>query len=473
MNRQEALELYEQGPDEWNAWADRMLLEKRELQQRGRWTDAPEHRWNEDTRIWHQRARADFAGHVFDESANFTLVRFPADAVFESAEFRAPAIFHGGQFLGHANFIGATFRTVSNFARARFRDDANFSKATFAEHASFLSTEFHRPVLFNHVTFKADIDFSHTQFQSDATFLKAKFHQWSVFHKVAFSGKAVFQEALFAQHARIDQTEFSEIASFNQSVFHGPFFLTDTSFPKGATFATMRAKALLSFRVRFGQLPIFSAAHFDEPPQFDELDLDPDRLNRSTEHVPRSILPAHWRTLRRLATQGHDHEHELQFFKGEITARRGTMDTPFSVRFWAGWLYELLSDFGLSLTRPLIWLVLSVWLFAGVYSTLSPVLSGATHALGAACISGSGSLSTAALLLSVHKAFPFAGIGSSGKLDELYACLYGVSPANPSPTILAPRIPDSVAVLGVLQFFLSAVLVFLLVLAIRNWFRLR
>ena len=172
------------------------------------------------------------------------------------------------------------------------------------------------------------------------------------------------------------------------------------------------------FNVEFAQLPVFSAAQFDEPPQFDHVDLDPASLDSAPEHLPRTSLPGHWRALRALATRGHNHELELQTFKGEIMARRGTVDTWVHPRFWAGYLYEILSDFGISILRPLTWLLLSLFFFAGVYASQGPASSWAPDVDDPSCISGTGHPQSAALTLSVHYAFPFTGIASSGRLGR-------------------------------------------------------
>ena len=131
--------------------------------------------------------------------------------------------------------------------------------------------------------------------------------------------------------------------------------------------------------------------------------------------------------VKRLAIQGHDHERELLFFKGEVTARRGVEDTWTDARFWAGLMYEGLSDFGRSVVRPLFWLVLSVVAFSGIYVWQSEVAGEQAILSRVACVAGPGEVRSMALSLSLHKAFPFAGIGSSGKLERMYACLYGIN----------------------------------------------
>ena len=251
-----------------------------------------------------------------------------------------------------------------------------------------------------------------------------------------------------------------------------------SSFGNVSSFATLSAKTLLLSDVDFKQLPDFSAAQFEEPPLFDHVSLDPSRLNKTSESLRRQNLPTLWRSLRRLAVQSHDHQFELQCFKGEITARRGTLDRPYHLRYWAGWLYQVFSDFGRSMSLPLIWLIVSTCSFTAIYASQSPQFSQQSIADSVPCASATGDARTAALTLSIHNAFPYVGIGSSGNLDRVYACLYGTQSGNasvqePIPILSSPHIPDSVAFIGALQFSISAVLVFLLILGVRNWFRIK
>ena len=90
------------------------------------------------------------------------------------------------------------------------------------------------------------------------------------------------------------------------------------------------------------------------------------------------------------------------------------------------------------------------------------------------CAAGAGADTpwSAALGLSIRKALPFAGIASSEKLNQIYACLYGVHDGI-EPGRITPIIPDAVDYLGMVQLVLSLLLLFLFLLAVRNHFRIR
>jgi hypothetical protein len=75
----------------------------------------------------------------------------------------------------------------------------------------------------------------------------------------------------------------------------------------------------------------------------------------------------------------------------------------------------------------------------------------------------------AAFYLSVHNSLVVSGLSRIEKLAQSYTCLYGASGRNqPVPTM-----PDAVVFAGVTQTILSAVLIFLFLLALRNYFRIK
>jgi hypothetical protein len=63
----------------------------------------------------------------------------------------------------------------------------------------------------------------------------------------------------------------------------------------------------------------------------------------------------------------------------------------------------------------------------------------------------------------------FLGLGSADKLNQYYACLYGVVSERP----FIANIPDAVVIISMAQTAISAVLIFLFLLAVRNHFRIK
>ena len=73
---------------------------------------------------------------------------------------------------------------------------------------------------------------------------------------------------------------------------------------------------------------------------------------------------------------------------------------------------------------------------------------------------------------------PLPSFAASGKLDEALACLFGIQwqapdSSNDLPLRFRPNVPNGIVYLGLLHQILSAVLIFLLLLALRNHFRIK
>ena len=467
MNKEESLELLEQGENAWNTWAESMLTKRKALESAGTWIGEDESEWNDETRSWHERAKADFSGHNFASDVDFSKFHFPGEVSFRSANFQGNVL----------------------FCSAKFHHDSYFGEVTFSKFCSFRNSTFTKKAGFSEVEFKDFADFRNVMFKNEADFAPTKFSHWSWFGSADFKGIASFNGADFFDHANFgnakfkseanfaevtffrgvifEHVEFEGVALFLQCSFKSAAFFRESSFKELATFRAISGKGLFSmYNVKFSSLPDFTEAHFEEAPQFDSVELEPVRFQRLQAHETETNYPSRWRALRRLAIQAHDYERELQFFKGEIISRRGTEDKLTHVRFWFGWLYQLLSDFGRSMGLPLLWLGISLLLFAIVYACQSPADWYQPLVKPVSCVDGSGASRIVALGVSVINAFPFAAISSSDLLNQYYACLYGIQES-------APVIPYVVTFASVIQFFVSAVLLFLFFLAVRNHFRIK
>ena len=233
--------------------------------------------------------------------------------------------------------------------------------------------------------------------------------------------------------------------------------------------------------------------------------------------------------MKRLAIQGHDTDRELQFFSGEVRSARFAGDWPFPVpiwkasawggflRFYAGWLYQIFSDFGRSLLRPFVAWALCIVIFAVYFLGQNPemaakrkelhrhgfigqVIAYSTVALDQVqkpvapyCYPGtlpqpgdtkaitdgfSGlvedvrattNLVNEALSIAYHNALIV--LDSSGdSAHRAFGCLYGVERYGGNPVAFVPR---SVAIASGIQKLLSAIFIFLFGLALRNMLKVK
>ena len=467
MNQKESRELFQQGENAWNTWANDLLTEKNALKLADIWMGGDKSQWNDETSSWHKKAKADFSNHSFESDVDFSNFHFPGEVSFRSANFQKYANFESAVFIYDVNFRGVTFSKVCKFGNSTFTKIADFFEAEFKSLADFSNVMFLNDVDFDSTKFGGGANFKSAEFKRRALFQEATFFRGALFTDTKFKNGANYMDATFLGLTAFHNSEFEGAAMFLQCSFKRSVSFVGSSFKKIAIFKAVSGKGFFSVsNVKFSSLPNFTEAHFEEAPLFDDVELKPECFEKSQAHETKLNLPSHWRALKRLAIQAHDHERELQFFKGEIIARRGTEDNWTHARFWFGWLYQLLSDFGRSMGRPLIWLGISLLIFAIFYACQGPVEIKQLLIKHVSCIDGSGDSRMVALGVSVTNAFPFASINSSDLLNQFYACLYGIQES-------APVILYVVTFVSVIQFFVSAVLLFLFLLAVRNHFRIK
>jgi hypothetical protein len=210
---------------------------------------------------------------------------------------------------------------------------------------------------------------------------------------------------------------------------------------------------------------------------------------------------AHYRALKRLAIQAHDHENEMKFFAGEIRARRHITDFLFpwkkgiasSARYWAGVFYEAFSDFGRSFIRPIAYWCITFFIFANL------TLSGAGLVDTTKCHNSQLTPKEAAYTIGLKNSLLILGLTKTNIVKQAELCLYGLNKngankngeADREPKTYNPKIkrtyqtkstktdttktdiPFKAAVQGITHSLLSLLFIFLLLLAIRNQFKIK
>ena len=444
------------------------------------------------------RGPALFGNAIFKREASFLKSRFEDFAGFRSSTFEGRTSFGEATHEGSVDFTDVEFRNKSWFKTARFAGLVVFQGAIFGGWTVFGEAEFGQEVFFS-ITFSHDVNFEASVFRQGAHFRGAQFLGNASFDHAIFLGStsfhnfakiASFVECNFGGDASFEQANFGAIAKFHSAKFKGPArfqqatFSGDAAFPavefeSYAIFDRARCQCNANFRgviaksaftmadTTFSDVPNFEQATFVEAPHLDSL------LIRSPQELqgPKVLgwsLETRWRALRRLATQGHDHERELLFFQQELLSRRWVADRPWHALFWLIAFYQVAAGFGRSLSRPVIAWTIS-WLgFAGLYAYLGDS-AGTLDSTGLArpCTSIEAREPwLAALGLSLHRSLP-ALSGLASKLPEFHIALYG------SRHGCLESVPMSVLLTGVFQTLISAVLIFLFLLTVRNHFRIR
>ena len=326
-------------------------------------------------------------------------------ALFDSATFTWIASFDSAAFTGGASFHSATFTDLALFDSATFTGGASFHSATFTDLALFDSATFTWIALFDSATFTDLASFHSATFTWIASFHSATFTGDASFDSATFTGDASFADGNFGSTTRFAEVEFRhQVPEFYGRRFHqGTSFTTDTEY-----------------------WPEISAK------------MSKDDLQAAKDAYTR---------LRQVMNELHKPDAEQFFGRQEIRC-----DGYLGGRFnrWLTQTYGLISDYGFSVGRPavgLLLVVLSAWALLPWVCGLWP----------ASCPAPGSPLSIFAELgLSFSNTFAFLGF------HRLYF----------DPDLLRAR-EGWMQWLGAAQSMLGVVLLFFLGLGLRNRFRLK
>lgn len=273
-----------------------------------------------------------------------------------------------------------------------------------------------------------------------------------MFDHAIFFGKARLNRATFRNAAQFDHTEFHKDLTFHSSVFEKLANLGQARFCGDTTFWSMRADEGFDLEgTAFVRTPDFRQASFREAIGLDDVRIrvpitltDPE--GKAVTYTPPALTgddAPRFRALRRMATQAGDHVREAEFFAQELRAHRGHADKWYtSARWWLGWGYQILSNFGRSVALPIV-CMLNTWLWGAViYACL-----GQDFQIGAA------------LLFSAQNLAPVLFVGQD--MAWAHKVLYGDAPT------------PWVDTLGALETLVGGGLLFLLILGARYTLRVR
>jgi uncharacterized protein YjbI with pentapeptide repeats len=505
----EALARYDGGVETWNAWARSMLNSRKLLEEAGLWNATRS--WDQEllsqketpqgaqTRLWINLATVDFANRTFSGPSNFGGFQFPSEANFSGSIFEGKADFEGALFQGAARFSGAEFGQEAWFRKLHCLDDAVFHGTKFlGGHSTFSRAQF-----------ELDARFDEAVFESTASFRAARFGEFASFEKVKFMKYAGFSDGADFNRVKFVDTEFHGKAWFGQATFRGNAWFSRTHFyrgepPLGPTgteltrdlspdFAGVAAeRAFLLDDVVFEVVPDFTQSTFAEAPRLDNVRTPRHSFLGWTGARDSSVR---FRELKRLAAAANNRERELEFFAQEFrTARFGGEGLRVFVpriwrwRFWFGLFYETLSNFGRSFVLPItFWLVLFAASATFYFAQSHPqefswientmLLWGSSIDPGsrACALTGTDRIAVTgtdrakeAFFLSLKNGVVGLDGNRGDSARRTYACLYGMDRSDDRQ----PVVPYAVSLVSIGQTIMSAVLIFLFLLAVRNLLRL-
>ncbi|MEZ7206178.1 pentapeptide repeat-containing protein [Pseudoalteromonas sp. DY56-GL79] len=394
-----------------------------------------------------------------DEIINFSGYKFSGYANFTETIFSGYMTFMNAVFHDVAGFRNATFSGVADFQGATFSDDAYFDGATFSGDARFEEAKFNSDAYFKRVTFNKRTRFNGVIFSGDAHFGQATFNGRALFQSVKFIGLASFDKAVFGAGADFLDSKFDGFSSFFK-ISHGKFFrFASVDFNSKSRFEPEHADSIesLSFKGTSFERPFSLKGDFNCIPDLRQtktshhIDLSGVTVNLKRDSQNGAILEKAHDTqdaerlcrLKEIAESNKNHERALAFHADEMRAKRwiklnwqrSVLDT----------LYSLTSNYGQSILRPFVCLMLSIFMFAQLTISFAEPDSEPRF--------------KDALTVSIATVIPFISL-SKGARDRGLEKMFG------------DDIPKDYDLLSYGHAFASFTFIFLIGLGLRNRFRI-
>ena len=374
---------------------------------------------------WDQTHFMDFAGCTFDSEFNASHLTL-ARASFEGARFKARAEFKGARFLMQSDFTNVTFEGQANFSGAFFGVSTSFREARFSSMAFFDGVEFNGNAEFLGAAFDGNVHFDDSKF---------------VYRGFALGSRLPICPADFRC------AEFRSFVSFRGVLFgECPQGQDRPSMGRFADFSDARFLASTDFRnATFNSAPAFFNCCLHEDTDFSMVQW-PDAVPeaRSVEFTIRA-----WERLELMMGQLDKPLDRHRFYRLKMRARRIVDGRLLRA---TNYLFAFTSDYGWSPVRAS-----AVWAAHWLVGGLVLLLNAGQAAVGDETLK----LVFAAVGTSFANAHAFLSLAGEG--GYLQICRVLVEQHDHCGLL---------AVVGVTQAFLGPVFIFLLLLTMRNRFRL-
>ncbi|HEA69831.1 MAG TPA: hypothetical protein ENI07_23920 [Desulfobacterales bacterium] len=276
------------------------------------------------------------------------------------------------------NLKGVVFPADVRLNNKIIPSDISFLDAIFMRHNSFIDTVFEQRVYFTNTIFRGLTTFSGAKFLRHCSFLSTQFN-----HKAYFS--KVNEEVEFCETANFRAASFNALTDFTAAIFHDdvdftglPDSIADSGEVPPETFPTIRFQGAIfkkssKFNNRkFLDSPIFSDCIFYIAPEFHNSELHQGIIFNRAKFIDFKSKGASsaYRTLRLAMLNMRFRKEEGMFYALEQKSLLYSGDMGMVERFTSR-CYNILADYGLSISRPLLFLLLTLSLFVFIYASLA------------------------------------------------------------------------------------------------------
>jgi uncharacterized protein YjbI with pentapeptide repeats len=410
------------------------------------------------------------------EPADFSGAWFCGELDFSEADFECEAVFNGAQFAGRTNFYGACFEDRALFDDVACLENIHFYKAAFVRRLTINNARFYGKANFEGVTDGDPIALSPqpillTVQPGDETVLSGELspgtgptpRSFLALPKLLAKDAVFYQDANFSNRDLLSPSTFEGAQFHNTARFHGSQVHANVSFHNASFRDALTQTA--------GKLPPLPEdllrLRFCTSDDSDYKAWRKAYLARRSEALKSQFtansffdaLEASYRTLKQMMEDRRDRIREGEFFTLELLARRKRKDVPWWERSFS-WLYSTFADYGNSIFRPLMALLVSLVLFTWIYFQ-----AGEAQTPVAAVSGGQIGHALSAFNFAWHNAFaPFSALNTARTGNE-DAWLDAVMSGNEGFAVTAK-------ITATLQSMLTLLLAFLFALAARRRFQI-
>jgi len=374
---------------------------------------------------------------IYVDIISFNMFIFPGVTVFERAIFRSYTNMEYMEIIGKCIFAECHFKLIS-MQGTIFNNDTMFLKCIFDDISNLSKTYYKNNISFRFSTFNEFITFSDCYFFKEANFQYIQSRKGFSLYNSDFWFVPDFNGAVFISPIELNFIKISE-NDFMRNVI----FKYDIEEYRSIVFNPKQSSTILSNRYRILGMHAHEAHDWLNEMKFFSLEIRSRRYGLDFpigEKLGTLIRKLCYKICSFLFPKIgiHDHIHRIiqLYFRKRTGHNTG--------RFWFSVLYEWLSNFGQSFLRPVVWWLVFFVFFACLYEWL------------AVCKSWG-----AAFTVSLRQGLVISGLVRTGHYVEILKGLFG------------PHMSNWAFILLNLQTVVSAVFLFLLLLAVRNHFRIR
>lgn len=368
----------------------------------------------------------DFSEQEFSDAIDMSGLLF-VNAKFDKSKFKGEVkLSEKTQFHAQAWFRDVIFEDSLSCDKARFHAPVSFVGSRFLQYANFWGTVFMGGASFAHVTFEGPVMFNDSKFEERYFSGGIMIPQLVDFRNAKFLSRASFREVLFGN----DETAYSRtLWPERRADFTDAVFSTTTIF-RGSV---------------FGGAPAFFNATLHEDTDFGRIDWS----KADTSNIPVDYAIRAWERLELMMSELEKPFDRHQFFRLKMRARRRSDGILLRLM---NWLFEKTCDYGWGVSRACAcwfghWIIFAFVLFVNATSAINEV--------------GLCKIALAAIGASFANAHAFLFLAAEGGYLEDSLGLLKVNDQWGLVTIV-----------GVAETILGPMFLFLLLLTLRNRFRL-